>query len=135
MARTLMQNGVLSPTKAYTHTHLPTVGCRTCGDGSDKRLDGDGPGVVPGPDDEHHSQRLRTDVDGVGEGHQVLLHGSGGCPFLQFPEGKGDLPFQTQSLIELGSHLALRMRTVNLDAVFTELLLYELTSMHFSTAA
>lgn len=105
----------------HTHarTHTPTAGCRTCGDGSDKRLDGDGPGVVPGPDDEHHSQRLRTDVHGVREGHQVLLHGPGGCPLLQFPDGEADLPLQTQSLIELGSHLALRMRTVTLDAVFT----------------
>lgn len=98
-------------THAGTHMHMHAAGHSTGSDGSDKRLDGDGPGVVPGTDDEHHSERLRPYVDGVWEGQQVLFHGPRGCPVLQLPDGQIDLPFQTQSLVELSSHLALGIDT------------------------
>lgn len=102
-------NAVLS------HTHTRTAGYSTSSDGSNEGLDGDSPGVVPGPDDKHHSQRLWLDVDGVREGQQVLLHRLRGCPLLQLPDGQVELPLQTQSLVQLGSHLALGRHTMTLD--------------------
>lgn len=76
----------------------------TSSDGSDERLDGDGPRIVPGANDQHHSQWLGLDVDGVRDGNQVLLHRSGGGPLLQLADGQVDLRFQPQGLIQLCPH-------------------------------
>lgn len=98
------------PLHTQTHTARYSTSC----DGSDEWLDGDSPWVVPGPDDKHHSQRLRLDVDGVRDGEQVLLHGPRSSPVLQLPDGEADLSLQTQSLVQLGPHLTLGVKTVTL---------------------
>lgn len=102
-----------------THTASDSTG----GDGPDERLDGDGPRVVPGADDQHHSQRLRFDVDGVGKGQQVLLHGPRRRPLLQLPDGQADLLLQAQSLEELRHHLALHANTTSCHSSMILLLL------------
>lgn len=102
---------LLHHTHPFTHSTHTARDSTSC-DGSNERLDGDGPGVVPGPDDKHHSQRLWLDVDGVRDGEQVLLHGPRGSPVLQLPDGEADLPLQTQSLVQLGPHLTLGVKTV-----------------------
>lgn len=51
------------------------------------------------------------DVDGVGQGQQVLLHMLRGCPLLQILNEEVDLTLQAQSLIELRPNLGLREST------------------------
>jgi len=114
---------VTSHTCRHTHQHTHTACCRTSCDGSYQRLDGDGPGVVPGPDDEHHSQRLRLDEDGVRHGHQVLRHGPRGRPLLQLLDGQAELPLQTQSLVQLCPHIALGVKITTLSLLMAEVLL------------
>lgn len=111
-------SGTLHHTLPFHPPQTLSAWYSTGSNGSNERPDGHSPGVVPGPDDQHHPQRLWMDVDGVRHGQQVLLHMPRGCPLLQILNEEADLTLQTQSLIKLCPNLGLRKKKMNVGSPY-----------------
>lgn len=79
----------------------------TSSNSADQRLKGNGPGVVPGTDDEDKAEGLRLDVNLIRHGQEVLLHGPRSRPLCELLQSQADLCFQSQSLKQLSSKFTL----------------------------
>ena len=88
-----------SPTWSRAHS--------TCSDGAHHGLDGQVEGVVPGADDEDHTQGLRVDVGLILLGVGGLLHRLVSSPLREFPDHVVDLLQDIHNLLIVGSPFVL----------------------------
>ena len=80
----------------------------TCSNSSDQRLEGDSPGVVPGPDDEDHPQWLWLHINLIRYGEEVLLYRPRSRPLCQLFYSQLNLSLQSQSLKQLSPMFTLK---------------------------